>query len=128
MLISWWPSWIFWKTQKLLKINQKLIKDTEYVSNLFQLSISMGQLEIKMHFKKFYVKVVKSWFCKSGCNGNGLIGTGLMNILLSSLINFFEKSLHFTTVAVFVAKIRIFEISAGTLCPLPSPPPLPPPV
>ena len=34
----------------------------ENVSNLFKLSISMEKLEIKMHFEKFYVKVVKSGF------------------------------------------------------------------
>ena len=62
MLISWPPSWIFWKIQKLLKIIQKLIKNIENVSILFKLSISMKNLEIKMHFKIFYVKIVKSGF------------------------------------------------------------------
>ena len=30
---------------------------------------------------------------------------------------FYEKSPNFVAVAAFVSKIRIFEISAGTLCP-----------
>ena len=62
MLISWRSSWIFWKIQKLLKINQKLIKNMKNVSNLSKLSISMGKLEIKNHLKKFCVKIVKSEF------------------------------------------------------------------
>ena len=62
MLISWPPSWIFWEIQKLLKIIQKLIKNIENVSILFKLSISMKNLGIKMHFKKFHVKIVKSGF------------------------------------------------------------------
>ena len=62
MLISWPLSWIFWKIKKLLKIIQKLIKNIENVSILFKLSISMKKLEIKMHFKKFHVKIVKSGF------------------------------------------------------------------
>ena len=62
MLISWPPSWIFWKIRKLLKINQKLIKNIENVSILFKLSISMEKLEIKMHFEKFHVKIFKSAF------------------------------------------------------------------
>ena len=32
---------------------------------------------------------------------------------------FYEKSPNFVAVAAFVAKIRIFEPSAGTLCPSP---------
>ena len=70
---------IFWKVQKLLKINQKLIKNIENVSNLCKFSISVGKLEIEIHFKKSYVKIVKSGFWKSGCHGNGLIGTGIIN-------------------------------------------------
>ena len=62
MFISWPPSWIFWKIKKLLKINQKLIKNTENVFILFKLSISMEERGIKMHFKKFHVKIVKSGF------------------------------------------------------------------
>ena len=62
MLISKPPSWVFWKIQKLLKINLKSMKNIENVSNLFKLSISIGKLEIKMLFKKFYVKIVKSGF------------------------------------------------------------------
>ena len=62
MLISWPPSWIFYKIRKLLKINQKLIKNIENVSSLFKLSTSMEKLEIKMHFKKFHVKIFKSAF------------------------------------------------------------------
>ena len=62
MLILWPSSWIFWKIQKLLKINQKLIKNIENVSILFKLSISMEKFEIKMHFKKFRVKILKSGF------------------------------------------------------------------
>ena len=57
MLISWPPSWIFWKIQKLLKINQNLIKNIENVSILFKLNISTEKHEIKMHFKKFHVKI-----------------------------------------------------------------------
>ena len=62
MLISWPPSWIVLKIQKMLKINQKLIKNIENVSILFKLSISMEKLETKMHFKKFHVKLLKSGF------------------------------------------------------------------
>ena len=62
MLISWPPSWIFLKIQKMLKINQKLIKNIENVSILFKLSLSMDKLETKMHFKKFHVKLLKSGF------------------------------------------------------------------
>ena len=62
MLISWRPSWIFGKIQTPLKINTKLIKNIKNDSNLFKLSISMGELEIKMYFKKFYVKIVKNGF------------------------------------------------------------------
>ena len=51
---------MFWKNQKL--INKKLIKNIKIVFNLFRLSISMEKREIKMHFKKFYVKIVKSGF------------------------------------------------------------------
>ena len=47
----------------------------------------MGKFEIKMHFKKFHVKIVKSGFWKSGCHGNGLIGTGP----LSSRINLMKS-------------------------------------
>ena len=81
----------FLKNSKLLKINQKLIKNIDYVSNLFKLSISMGKFEIKMHFKKFHVKIVKNGFWKSGCYGNGLIGMGIINTPLSSLINFMKS-------------------------------------
>ena len=74
-----------------------------------------------MYFKKFHVKIVKSGFWKSGCHGNGLIGTGIINAPLSFSDKFNEKSPNFVAAAVFVAKIRIFEISAGTLCPPPPP-------
>ena len=56
MFISWLPSWIFWKIQKLLKITQKLIRNIENVSILFKLSISTEKLEIKVHFK---IKILK---------------------------------------------------------------------
>ena len=59
MFISWLPSWIFWKIQKLLKITQKLIRNIENVSILFKLSISTEKLEIKVRFKKFHVKILK---------------------------------------------------------------------
>ena len=62
MLVSWQPSWNFWKIQNFLKINQKLIKNIKNVSILFKSSISMEKLEIKMHFKKFDVKILKSGF------------------------------------------------------------------
>ena len=92
MLISWdSPSWIFWKIKKLHKINQNLIKNIENVSILFKLSISMEKLEIKMHFKKFRVKILKSGFRKNVCHGNGLIGLGLINTPLSSPINFMKS-------------------------------------
>ena len=39
----------------------------------------MWELEIKMHFKNFYVKIIKSGFWKSSCHGNGLISTDLIN-------------------------------------------------
>ena len=91
MLVPWRLSWIFWKIQKLLKINQKLIKNIINVSNLFKLSISIKQLEIKMLFKKFHVKIVKSGFLKSCCHGNSLIGTGIINTPLCSPINFMKS-------------------------------------
>ena len=59
MFISWLPSWIFWKIQKLLKITQKLIRNIENDSILFKLSISTEKLEIKVRFKKFHVKILK---------------------------------------------------------------------
>ena len=71
-----------------MRITYKLIKNIENVSYLFKLSISLGKLEIKMHFKKFYVKIVKSGFKKSGYHGNSLIGMSLINTPLSSTINF----------------------------------------
>ena len=74
----------------------------------------MGKFEIKMHFKKFHVKIVKTGFRKSGCHGNGLIVvSGIINAPLSFPINFMKSHQIFVAVAVFVAKIRIFEISAG---------------
>ena len=51
----------------------------------------MEKLEIKMHFKKFHVKIIKSVFWKSGCHGNSLIGMGLINTPLSSSINFMKS-------------------------------------
>ena len=51
----------------------------------------MGELEIKMHFKKFYVKIVKSRFWKSGCYDHGLIGTGPINTPFYSPINFMKS-------------------------------------
>ena len=51
----------------------------------------MGKLEIKMHFKKFYVQIVKSGFWKSGCHGNGLTDTGLLNTPLCSPINLMKN-------------------------------------
>ena len=51
----------------------------------------MGKFEIKMHFKKFHGKIVKSGFWKSGCHGNVLIGTRIINTLLSSPINFMKS-------------------------------------
>ena len=91
MLISWPPSWYFWKIQKLVKIIQKMIRNIENVSFLFKLSISMKKLEIKTHFKKFHVKIVKSGFWKSGCHGNGLNGMGIINTALSSPINLMKS-------------------------------------
>ena len=38
------------------------MKNIENVPNLFKLSISVGKLEIERHFKKFYVKIIKSRF------------------------------------------------------------------
>ena len=52
----------FLENSKLLKINQKLIKNIENVSILFKLSTSIEKLEIKMHFKKFHVKILKNGF------------------------------------------------------------------
>ena len=51
----------------------------------------MGKFEIKMHFKKFHVKIVKSGFRESGCHGHGLIGMGIINAPLSSPINFMKS-------------------------------------
>ena len=83
---------------------------------MFKLSISVGKLEIKMRIKKFYVRIFKSGFWKSGCHGNGLIGMDLVNVhTIVFPDKFYEKSSNFIAVhvAVFVVKIQIFEISAG---------------
>ena len=61
-MVAW--SWIFWKIQKLLKINKKLIKNIENVSNLFKLSIWIVKLDIKMYFKQIYGTIVKTAFHK----------------------------------------------------------------
>ena len=62
------------------------------------------------HKREFMGKLSKRLLV-SGCLGNGLIGTGLINRYLSSSINFMKGH-------------RIFEISAGTLCPPPPPRPV----
>ena len=51
----------------------------------------MGKFEIKMHYKRFHVKIVKSGIWKSGCHGNTLIGMGIINARLSSPINFMKS-------------------------------------
>ena len=38
----------------------------------------MEKLEIKIHFKQIYMKIVKTSFRKSGCHGNDLTGTDLI--------------------------------------------------
>ena len=63
-----------------------------------------------MYFKQIYVKIAKTSF-ESGCHCNSLTGT-----VHTQLSKFYEKSPNFVAVAAFVAKIRIFEISAGTSC------------
>ena len=72
-------------------VNLGFLENSNNVSDLFKLSISMGKLETKMQFKKFYVKIVKSGFWKSGCHGNGVIGTGVINTPLSSPIYFMKS-------------------------------------
>ena len=37
----------------------------------------MEKLEIQIHFKQIYMKIVKTSFRKSGCHGNDLTGTDL---------------------------------------------------
>ena len=64
MLILWWPSWIFQKIQNLFKINKKLIKNVENVSNLLKLSTCIEKFEIKTYFKQIHVKIVKTSFQK----------------------------------------------------------------
>ena len=63
-MIFWRPSLIFWKIQKMLKINKKLIKSIDNVSNLLKLSIWKQKIEIKVYFKQIYVKIVKTAFEK----------------------------------------------------------------
>ena len=95
----------------MLKINKKLVEDIENASNLL-----IEKPEMEMYFKQIYVKIVKTVFEKSSCHGNGLIGASFCFVFLD---RFYEKTPNFVAVAVLVAKIRIFEISAGTLCLLP---------
>ena len=91
MFILWRPSWIFWKIQKLLKINKKLIVNIETVSNLLKLSIWIEKRENKLYFKQIYVIIVKTTFEK--VVAIGLIGTGLINIVF--LDKFYEMSPNF---------------------------------
>ena len=52
----------FVKNSKTAQNPPEIDQNIENVSILFKLSISMEKLEIKMHFKKFHVKIVKSGF------------------------------------------------------------------
>ena len=52
----------FVKNSKTARNPPEIDQNIENVSILFKLSISMEKLEIKMHFKKFHVKIVKSGF------------------------------------------------------------------
>ena len=76
----------------------------------------MGKLEIKCILRNFMSKLSKvgfenwlpwqrlDWY---GSNQHTIVFPG----------RFYEKSSNLVAVAVFVAKIRIFEISEGILCP-----------
>ena len=95
----------------------------ENVSNLLKLHVSIWikKLEIEIYFKQIYVKIVKTalekwlpwqkinWYV---CNQQTIV----------FLDKAYKNSQNVVVIAVFVAKIRIFEICAGTLCP---PPPSP---
>ena len=81
----------FLKKSKTAQNQPEIDQKHGNVFKLFKLSISMGKLETKMHFKKFHVKIVKSGFWKSGCHDNGLIGKGIINTLLSFPINFMKS-------------------------------------
>ena len=52
----------FVENSKTAQNPPEIDQNIENVSILFKLSISMEKLEIKMHFKKFHVKIVKSGF------------------------------------------------------------------
>ena len=78
---------------------------------------------MKMYFKQIYVKIFKTAFEKwlPWQRPNWYEFYQHVTIFLDK---FNEKSPNFVAVAVFVSKIRTFEISAGTSC-LPPPPPIP---
>ena len=89
----------FWKIQKLL------IKNTENISNLFKLSISMGKLEIKMKSKKFDVKNCQKSVLKKWLPWQWLNWYGSNQHTIVFLDKVYDKSPNFVAVAVFVAKI-----------------------
>ena len=68
-----------------------MIKNIENVSILFKLNSSMEKLEKKCILRNVMLKFSKVGFEKSGCHGNGLNGTGTINTLFSSPINFMKN-------------------------------------
>ena len=79
----------------------------------------MGKFEIKMHFEKFHVKIVKSGFWKSGSRGNGLNWYRYNQHTIVFSDKFYEKSPNFAAVAVLVVMIQSLKLASV-------PPPLPP--
>ena len=121
MLILWRPSCTFLENSKIAQNQQEVGQNIENVSNLHKLSIWIKKRENKMYFKQIYVKIVKTAF-KNWLPWQRLNWYGFNQHTIVFLEKFYEKSLNFVAITVSVAKIRIFEISAGTL----RPPPLPP--
>ena len=69
----------------------QITKSIENISNLLKLSIWIENLEIKMYFKQFYVKIVKKAFKKVVAMATVKIGTDLINTPLSYLVNFMKS-------------------------------------
>ena len=67
-----------------------------------------------MYFKQIYVKIVKTAFEKVFAIATAYWYGFNRHTTVSVLDKFYEKSPSFGAVAVFVAEIRIFEITAGT--------------
>ena len=70
----------------------------------------------KKYFKHIYVKIVKTALEK-WLPWQRLYWYGFNQHNTVFLVKFYEKSPNVVAVVVFFAKIRIFEISAGTFLP-----------